>query len=329
MVSATALTASAACPIDDPPSGPNLIDFEGFFPGEDASNLGNGITVTAQRRDKRKLGPFVSAIPMIFDSENPTGEDEDLGTPNTDFGGSGVGDGGGSSSLFPNAIGRGNVLIVSEDDDSSDPDDNAFGGYLTLAFATPTDINRLGLLDNESYTNITVTTKGGGKIAIFNENGGDNSHQWVTLAQRNVVALEVFFQESGAVTGLETSFTDQEEDLCNVDLGVDAPTDQGSIVVLRDGEDTTNIGTMTLEFDPPADLASADLLVDQPGTVFEIFTSDGGKTTITHERSGASGSSSNVQTIALTRPSVTKLVVTLAGNSSLGKLRLQPLCAIA
>ena len=36
---------------------------------------------------------MVPAPAMIFDSSNPTGDDDDLGTPNEDFGGPGVGKG--------------------------------------------------------------------------------------------------------------------------------------------------------------------------------------------------------------------------------------------
>ena len=48
---------------------------------------------------------------MIFDSANPTGGDDDLG----------------SDTL-------GGVLIISEDGDSTDPDDNAAGGSICFDF---------------------------------------------------------------------------------------------------------------------------------------------------------------------------------------------------
>ncbi|MEE8525840.1 MAG: hypothetical protein V3T72_18040 [Thermoanaerobaculia bacterium] len=43
---------------------------------------------------------------MIFDTANPTGGDDDLGTPNQDFGGPGVGSGGGLGEIGANAVGR-------------------------------------------------------------------------------------------------------------------------------------------------------------------------------------------------------------------------------
>ena len=56
---------------------------------------------------------------MIFDTANPTGGDTDLATP-----GYGLG----------NDTALGNVVILSEDADSSDPDDNAGGGTLTFTY---------------------------------------------------------------------------------------------------------------------------------------------------------------------------------------------------
>lgn len=52
---------------------------------------------------------------VLFNSSSPTGGDDDLGTPNEDFGGPGIGAGGGLGSQFPNRIALGNVLIVASD----------------------------------------------------------------------------------------------------------------------------------------------------------------------------------------------------------------------
>lgn len=74
---------------------------------------------------------------VIFDSENPSGGDDDLGTPNSDFGGPGVDErsdpntGGKQGSPFENHTALGKVLIINEPaglDDTNgngriDPDD--------------------------------------------------------------------------------------------------------------------------------------------------------------------------------------------------------------
>lgn len=67
-------------------------------------------------------GVTVSAVggsgqAMIFDTANPTGGDWDLQTNNL-----------------------GKALIISEDGDSSDPDDNASGGILRFTFDNPTEV---------------------------------------------------------------------------------------------------------------------------------------------------------------------------------------------
>ncbi len=49
---------------------------------------------------------------VVFDSANPTGGDFDLGTPNEDFGGPGVGEGGDTGSPFANMVALGKLIIV-------------------------------------------------------------------------------------------------------------------------------------------------------------------------------------------------------------------------
>ena len=84
---------------------------------------------------------------MIFDSANPTGGDFDLGTPNEDFGGPGNGAGGEAGQAGENNLALGNVLILSEDGDSSDPDDNEAGGTIIATFNEPVSLKSVGLLD--------------------------------------------------------------------------------------------------------------------------------------------------------------------------------------
>lgn len=79
------------------------LDFNPFAAGTVIDDEYEGVTVSATGG---------SGQAMVFDSANPTGGDDDLG----------------SDTL-------GGVLIVSEDGDSSDPDDNAAGGSI---FSTST-----------------------------------------------------------------------------------------------------------------------------------------------------------------------------------------------
>jgi hypothetical protein len=128
-------------------TGQSFLDFSNFSAGDTVYNLGNGITVTAT---KQTVNGLVPGKAMVFDSANPSGQDSDLGTPNVRFGGPGIGkDGGGPTKLFPNTMPRGNILIISEDENSSDPDDNAMGGELHFTFDPPRYLATVGLLDND------------------------------------------------------------------------------------------------------------------------------------------------------------------------------------
>ncbi|GAB5443698.1 MAG: hypothetical protein Fues2KO_40470 [Fuerstiella sp.] len=141
--------------------------------------------------------------PMIFDSANPTGHDYDLGTPNQQFGGPGIGNGG-KSGRWKNDVARGNVLIISEDADASDPDDNGRGGKLIFTFDEPTSVDEIGLLDVDSGRNSVYLYDATGSLIrrVNIPRRGDNSHQVHELNETGVSRLEVEFDGSGAVTDL-------------------------------------------------------------------------------------------------------------------------------
>ena len=91
-------------------------------------------------------GVTVSAIggagdAMIFDTAHPTGGDKDLKTGNL-----------------------GKVLIISEDGDSSDPDDNAGGGILRFVFDEPASVESLTFLDIEEGAYVRFYDESGSLI---------------------------------------------------------------------------------------------------------------------------------------------------------------------
>ena len=92
-------------------AAPVTITFEGQAAGTIVSNQFPGVTIS---------GTEFGA--MIFDTNNPSGGDADLGAPFTN-----VGPDQGSAP-------SGNVLIISEDGDAGDPDDNGNGGTFTFDF---------------------------------------------------------------------------------------------------------------------------------------------------------------------------------------------------
>ena len=132
----------------------------------------------------------------IFDSSNPTGGDHDLGTPNQQFGGPGVGNSG-SSNTTP----LGNVLIVQENNNT--PDDNAQGGTLDFTFTGATDVVDITLVDIEKNGgNVTLTTTSGNNVVVAIPPQGDNSVQVLPINVSNVLSMSVYIKGSGAVGGL-------------------------------------------------------------------------------------------------------------------------------
>ena len=147
---------------------------------------------------------------MIFDTSFPTGGDTDLGTPNELFTippdfivpGPGVGDQGDS-----NQIPRGQVLIISEDGDSSDPDDDAIdGGLISFVFDPPVELTEIRVLDIDE-------NEAGGTATAYDALGnviltrpllplGDNSFQVVQFLRKDVSALEIHFVSSAALTAV-------------------------------------------------------------------------------------------------------------------------------
>jgi 2',3'-cyclic-nucleotide 2'-phosphodiesterase/3'-nucleotidase/5'-nucleotidase len=118
---------------------------------------------------------------MVFDSANPTGGDSDL---------------------FSETLG--NVLIISEDGDSSDPDDNATGGTMTFDFDGLVNVSRVGVIDIEEAD---------GVITFYGEDDSlistvtipalsNNSYQDLDLGVGGVARMDVTLASSGALDNL-------------------------------------------------------------------------------------------------------------------------------
>jgi uncharacterized repeat protein (TIGR01451 family) len=174
---------------------------------------------------------------MIFDTANPTGGDTDLGTPNQDFGGPGVGAGGGIGEPGANSVALGKVLIVSEDGNSANPNDYGGGGTIIFQFDFPVYVDAVAILDvdfGETGGSVKAFDAGGGLIASAPiDDLGDNSVQTVTLGAVGVRRLEVKFASSGAVSALlfcadpPTIELDKDGEL---DLGANGASDVGDVI---------------------------------------------------------------------------------------------------
>lgn len=121
-----------------------------------------------------------SAQAMVFDTTMPSGGDSDLAATNF-----------------------GNVLVISEDGDTSDPDDNASGGSLIFDFDEPATINRLSLFDIEEGATLRFFDPDGvltNEIAV--PAGQDNTSIIQDIDVDNVGRMEVVLNGSGAVDNL-------------------------------------------------------------------------------------------------------------------------------
>jgi hypothetical protein len=170
----------------------DLEDFEDAAAGDTAALQFDGFSVTAQRDGDRADSENDA---MIFDSAAPTGGDSDLGYS-----------------------AQGNILIISEDNDASDPDDEAHGGTITFEFDEVSDVTSLTVLDVEEE---------GGAVDLYDIEGelinsvaipaaGDNSSQELEINTGGVATMEVTLSGSGAVDDLcfETSGGDNTDPEC-------------------------------------------------------------------------------------------------------------------
>ncbi|KCV83642.1 hemolysin-type calcium-binding repeat family protein [Actibacterium atlanticum] len=161
-----------------------LLDFEDLSAGDFVNNqyAADGVTISSTSWH----------APMIFDTANPTGGDGDLATGNL-----------------------GNVLILSEDNDSSDPDDNAGGGTFVFTFDEPSTVNSITILDIEENGYVKLYDENDNYLGkVYLPDTGNNGQAEVTIDYDNVARMEITICGSGAIDNI--SFTTPEPELDGV-----------------------------------------------------------------------------------------------------------------
>ncbi|MFK7877422.1 MAG: Hint domain-containing protein [Paracoccaceae bacterium] len=195
----------------------------------DFEDLQAGDIVSSQFADQGvKIWSWYESNPvMVFDTNNPTGGDHDLSTSNL-----------------------GNVLILSEDGDSSDPDDNYAGGHMIFDFAEPSTVSSVRLLDIDEGATVRLYDEDGTQIACFDHLCTHNNGQLeVSMDVCNVSRMVVSLCGSGALDNL-VFFPDQpgEDDDDVLDGGA------GDDVLLGNrGDDTLDGGSGADQVDGGAD----------------------------------------------------------------------------
>jgi cysteine-rich repeat protein len=176
--------------------GAETIDFEGFDEGDIVDQVfGDGGSGPIAVFGVNPGFPGDNAA-MIYDSSCPPGSirqdcsggDPDLGTPNETFGGPGRGAGGELGQPTENDTAQGNLLIVSEDLDSSDPDDaDVVGSMLVFDFSAlgsvrvesivlidvePTEPNTVVRFNDDPFTDVELPDTGDNGKIVFDFGGG-------------------------------------------------------------------------------------------------------------------------------------------------------------
>jgi hypothetical protein len=184
------------------------IDFSAFSAGDVVSSLGDGVTVTAHKALNKgavKNSNALKIVPgqaMIFDSLNPTGGDVDLGAPNQDFGGVGIGKGGKAGKLFANTVEHGKILIISQDENAQDPNDNQYGGIMEFDFDPPRYVDSIGYLDNDENVAFEINLCNGETAYNLMGKVGDNSFERVAVGKPHVCKITAYLYGSGAITDI-------------------------------------------------------------------------------------------------------------------------------
>lgn len=138
-----------------------VINFEQFDKGEIISTTDGSSYFAVAGVDIEVTAAGGSDDAMIFDTNPPvSGQDTDLAAPfykdmvdDPDRGGAWGLPVDGTDTLTPN-----NVLIISEDGDSSDPDDNQSGGQIVFNFSQMITFMGFDVLDDVENFSVTANT---------------------------------------------------------------------------------------------------------------------------------------------------------------------------
>ena len=204
-----------------------VIDFEGLSAGTVVTELSVGQGISGCTTNKTipvtsQNGFFGSEAAIVFDSDCPPAggcfTDPDLGTPNQDFGGPGIGAGGMSGSPFANDVALGNLLILAEnkidsngDDLVDEPDDADVPGRVALNLMNlgpkGAKVNSVTLVDvelDEGENPATVTLLGDGPPSVLAlvDTGNNGVFTIAGIALEGVKTIEVDLKGSSALASV-------------------------------------------------------------------------------------------------------------------------------
>ncbi len=231
--------------------GAVTIDFEEFEAGDIVSTVSpdGGCDGTISVYGTNPEIPDENTA-MIFDSSNPTGGDFDLGTPNEFIGGPGISTEGDQAS---NDTELGNVLIISEDLDSTDPDDSyVAGSFYELNFSGygngSVTLHGFDMLDLDAPGKDDLLTI----VTLYDEvnnvllqkelpYGPDNAKQFVDLeSTEDVVRMVLELNNSGAIDNIMLTCKDREFEIGGCETMFAKGNDDEALCFIDDEDNNFN-----------------------------------------------------------------------------------------
>ena len=226
------------------------IDFNALATGETVADqfADIGVRVIASANAPAPSGNQA----MIFDTNNPSGEDQDLATDNLD-----------------------NVLIISEDGDAADPDDNAAGGLVAFEFDNAVDIKSLTFIDIEEAAQMRFFDAEGNLLSEqFVQPTANNGQSVVQLFVPGTVRFEVELGGSGAIDNLVFDDVSADDPVDPVDPIDPTPSTGDGIV---SGDDAANTIDLGYTGDPDGDrIDAADAVIEGEAPQDDIVDARGG-----------------------------------------------------
>lgn len=220
------------------PKVPDVIDFEGIAPGTIVDEVfgaaGTGpVRVYAFNPELSAIFPNGANAAVIFNSAAPPGIDYDLGTPNQDFGGPGVGIGGEAGSPYQNDTPLGNILIINEKARFVDRDGNSMINNADSPVNKTDDADNAGM-----YVDFDFSSVG---------NGNNN-----TVTINSVTIIDVELEQGEAGTYLELSGPSLPVNLIAI-----PPTGDNGVVVI-DGIGLSGVSLLRVNFNGSGGVAAVN-----------------------------------------------------------------------
>lgn len=157
----------------------DVATFQDFAEGTIVNKTGF-ISVYGERKN------FNGNQAMVFDSNRYTGGDSDLD------------------------VQLGHILIISEDNDSSDPDDNASGGIFYFDFNFPVTLESVDVVDIENNKSFLEVIQADGTLTVINvPKIGDLNVRTINIDIENVVSFAFDIRGSGAIDNIATEYKEE------------------------------------------------------------------------------------------------------------------------